>query len=78
MLCPECKDKIAVLETRMLGADVYRRRYCTACDAYFITQEAFVALDTIPTATTGKPAGRPRKEPTVAAHNPFNIYHARS
>lgn len=73
MLCPECDNKLEVLDTRMVGDDVYRRRRCAPCGTQYITQEVFTELDTIPSLGGTRKKGRPTKQPSVAAHNPFGL-----
>lgn len=40
MMCPVCKEKTTVTETRYLDSRRFRRRKCTACEYVFYTEEA--------------------------------------
>lgn len=46
MLCPKCKGKAVVVDSRKhKTGDVYRRRECAACGFRFSTLECFVNLN---------------------------------
>lgn len=46
MLCPKCKGKAVVIDSRKYKTgEVYRRRKCTSCGCRFSTLECVVEFD---------------------------------
>ena len=54
MICPRCRSRTVVVETRALPGEVWRRRKCAGCAASSVTIEAL--------AEDGARIPRPQRE----------------